>query len=80
MGFLDKLLGREKKAVDKVEETLKPHDHDHDHGDAGAAAPTPPAPGAAPETGSAPESGERAGMLPAGPPTTTGPGTARPRS
>ena len=58
MGFLDKLLGREKKAVDKVEETLKPHDHDH--GDAGAAAPTPPAPGAAPETGSAPESGESA--------------------
>jgi hypothetical protein len=60
MGFLDKLLGREKKAVDTVEEKLgmHGHDHDHDHGDAGAA--TPPAPSAAPETPAAPDQGESA--------------------
>jgi hypothetical protein len=57
MGFLDKLLGREKKAVDTVEEKLGMHDHDHDHGDA---APAAPAPSAAPETPAAPEPGESA--------------------
>ena len=57
MGFLDRLLGRGKKAVDTAEEKLGMHGHDH--GDAGAAAPAapaaPPAPSAAPETGAAPE-------------------------
>jgi hypothetical protein len=57
MGFLDKLLGREKKAVDTVEEKLGMHDHDHDHGD--AAAPAPPS-SAAPEAPAAPEAGESA--------------------
>jgi hypothetical protein len=57
MGFLDKLLGREKKAVDTVEEKFRMHDHDHDHGDAAAA---PPAPSAAPEAPAAPEPGESA--------------------
>jgi hypothetical protein len=57
MGFLDKLLGREKKAVDTVEEKLGMHDHDHDHGDAAAA---PPPPSAAPEAPAAPEPGESA--------------------
>jgi hypothetical protein len=56
MGFLDKLLRREKKAVDTVEETFRPHDHDHDHGDAAA----PPPAGAAPEAPAAPEPGESA--------------------
>jgi len=61
MGFLDKLLGRSKKAVDTAEEKLHVHDHDHDHGEA-AQAPTPPAAPApaAPETGAAPE-GETGG-------------------
>jgi hypothetical protein len=55
MGFLDKLLGREKKAVETVEEKMGMHDHSHDqdHGDAAAAAPEAPA---AP----APEQGESA--------------------
>ena len=53
MGFLDRLLGRGKKAVDTAEEKLGMHDHDHDHGDAAAA--PPPAPGAAPAAGAAPE-------------------------
>ena len=57
MGFLDKLLGREKKAVATVEEKLGMHDHDHDHGDAAAAA---PAPSATPEAPAAPEHGESA--------------------
>jgi len=62
MGFLDKLLGRSKKAVDTAEEKLHIHDHDHDHGEAAAQAPTPPAAPApaAPETGAAPE-GETGG-------------------
>ncbi len=53
MGFLDKLLGRGKKAVDTAEDKLHmhdhDHDHDHDHGEA-AAPPAAPAP-AAPEEG-----------------------------
>jgi len=57
MGFLDKLLGREKKAVDTVEEKLGMHDHDHDHGDAAAAPPAPSAPAAPP---AAPEQDESA--------------------
>ena len=62
MGFLDKLLGRSKKAVDTAEEKLHIHDHDHDHGEAAAQAPTPPAAPApaAPESGAAPE-GETGG-------------------
>jgi len=66
MGFLDKLLGRGKKAVDTAEDKIHmhdhghDHDHDHDHGDA-AAEPPPAAPApAAPETGAAPE-GESGG-------------------
>ena len=55
MGFLDRLLGRGKKAVDTAEDKLHMHDHDHDHDhDHGeAAAPPPPAAPApaAPETG-----------------------------
>jgi hypothetical protein len=49
MGFLDKLLGRSKQAVDTAEDKLGMH-HDHDHGD--AEAPTAEAP--APVTDSAP--------------------------
>lgn len=61
MGFLDKLLGREKKAVDTVEEKIGMHDHDHDHDHADAAAPAEPAAPAAPDAGAAPEgSGESA--------------------
>jgi hypothetical protein len=56
MGFLDKLLGREKKAVDKAEEKLGMHDHDHDHGDAAAPAAASPAP----EAPAATEPGESA--------------------
>jgi len=59
MGFLDRLLGRCKKAVDTAEDKLHmhdhDHDHDHDHGEAAAAVPPAPAPGAAPETAAAPE-------------------------
>lgn len=55
MGFLDRLLGRGKKTVDTMEEKLHVHDHDHDHGEAAAEAPAAPAPGAAPETGAAPD-------------------------
>jgi hypothetical protein len=64
MGFLDRLLGRGKKAVDTAEEKLHMHDHDHDHdhahdhGDAATA--TPPAAPTAPETGAGPE-GETGG-------------------
>jgi hypothetical protein len=63
MGFLDKLLGRTKQAVDTAEEKMGMHDHDH--GDAAptaeAAAPAEPAAPAAPDAGSAPEgSGESA--------------------
>jgi len=52
MGFLDKLLGRSKQAVDTAEEKLgMHHDHDHDHDDAEA----PTAEASAPATDSAPE-------------------------
>ncbi len=58
MGFLDRLLGRGKKAVDTAEGKLGMHDHDHDHG-AGEPGPpattAPPLPGTAPETGAPPE-------------------------
>ena len=57
MGFLDRLLGRGKKAVDTAEDKLHMHDHgdDHDHGEPAAEA--PPAPAATtPETGTPPES------------------------
>ena len=58
MGFLDKLLGRGKKAVDTAEDKLHMHDHDHDHAPA-AAAETPAAPApAAPETGAGTQADE----------------------
>jgi hypothetical protein len=56
MGFLDKLLGRGKKAVDTAEDKL--HMHDHDHGEA-AAEPPPAAPApAAPEAGAGTQADE----------------------
>ena len=60
MGFLDRLLGRGKKAVDTAEDKLHmhdhDHDHDHDHGEAGAAPPPSP-----PPVGSAPPEDESGG-------------------
>jgi hypothetical protein len=56
MGFLDKLLGRGKQAVDTAEEKMGMHGHDHDHDHADAAAPAEPAAPAVPDPGSAPES------------------------
>jgi hypothetical protein len=62
MGFLDRLLGRSKKAVDTAEEKMHMHNHghDHDHDRAEPAAEAPPAAPAAPETGASPE-GESGG-------------------
>jgi hypothetical protein len=60
MGFLDRLLGRSKKAVDTAEEKMHMHNHGHDHDRAEPAAEAPPAAPAAPETGASPE-GESGG-------------------
>ena len=66
MGFLDKLLGRSKKAVDTAEDKLGLGETESAPAASTpppppaappAATPPPPAPGAAPETGAAPEAG-----------------------